>query len=284
MSALVLLLACIPIEGPKILGSDIAATGLLPQLPANAVLGFSPAPGVRRVFNLQSLRRIAARHGLAPPAQGEVCFERDTASLERASLEKAMRLALIEPGVEISIDDFSRYPAPRGEIVFRKQDLRAPDPRSGGAVLWRGYVAYDDTKRFAVWAKVRVTVPVNRIVAASDISAGDIVQDSHLRVETFRASPPARPTLATGDVIGKRVLRPIPAGAQLEERFLAVEPVVRKGQAVQVRVQRGAASLGLTATAQTDAQIGQPVTLRNQMTGKTFRGRVQARDLVVIEE
>jgi flagella basal body P-ring formation protein FlgA len=284
MSAFILLLACIPIDGPRILGADVAPTGLLPQIPADAVLGFSPSPGVRRIFNLQSLRRIAVRHGLAPPASGEICFERKTASLDPLRLEEAMRLALNAPDAEISIADFSRYPAPQGEIVFRRQDLRSLDPHSRSPVIWRGCVIYDDSKRFAVWARVLVTVPVTRTVAASDISVGDVVQPMHLRTEVSRGFPSAQPAMTLEDVVGKRAKRLIRGGAPLEPRFLEVEPAIRRGQTVQVRVQRGAASLALTATAQADAQLGQPVPLRNHLTGKTFRGRVQSRDLVVIEE
>jgi flagella basal body P-ring formation protein FlgA len=199
-------------------------------------------------------------------------------------LENAMRLALNEPDVELSIVDFSRFPAPQGEIVFRREDLRSPGPQSRSGVLWRGYVSYDASKRFPIWARVHLTVSVTRVIATADIPVGDVVQPAQVRAEATRAFPSARSTMNLEDVIGKRAMRSIRLGAELEPRFLAPEPVVRKGQTVQVRVQRGAATLALTATAQADAELGQPVPLRNELTGKTFRGRVQSREFVVIEE
>jgi flagella basal body P-ring formation protein FlgA len=284
MITLILLLACIPVDGPKILGADSAASGVLPGIPADAVLGFAPSPGVRRLFGLQALRRVAARYGLAAPQQREICFERRTAPLDPVRLERAMRSALNEPDAEISIADFSRYPAPPGEIVFRREDLRPSYGHSGSLVVWRGYVVYDASKRFTVWARVRVTAPVTRIVAHSPIAPGEILQAAQLRAQTSRGFPEAGAPVALADVIGKRARRSIPAGGTVELRFLEVAPEIRKGQTVLVRVRRGAASLALPATAQADAQIGQPVMLRNQQTGKTFRGRVEGRDRVVIEQ
>ena len=283
MTAMLALLACIPVDGPRILGADVASTGLLPQLAPGAVLGHAPAPGVRRVFPLQSLRRIAVRHGLATPVRGEICVERRVAPLEPVRLEKAMRRALDEPDAEIDITEYSRFAAPTGDIVFRRQDLRAPRAGSADPVLWRGYIAYDTSRRFSVWARVRVTVPVTRIVARSDIPAGALIERSHLESRTSRAFPSAHAEAAIEALLGKRARRLIPAGAGIAPRLLQAEPVVRKGQEVQVRVARGAAALSLVATAQADAQLGQPVALRNRQSGKVFRGRVEAPGLVAIE-
>jgi flagella basal body P-ring formation protein FlgA len=284
MIGLILLLACIPVEGPKILGADAANGGLLSGIPSDAVLGFAPAPGIRRVFDLQALRRIAARYGLAAPEQQEVCFERRTAPLDAARLERAMRRAVDVPDAEIKISEFSRYPAPPGEIVFRRENLRPAHNLPDRAVLWRGYIPYDGSKRFPVWVRVRVTVPVIRIVAARAIAAGDILQAEHLRIQTSRAFPETRAPVGLEDVIGKRTRRSIPEGHLIELPFLEAEPQVRKGETVQVQVRRGAASLTLAAIAQADAEAGHPVLLRNPQTGKQFRGRVEGRNLVVIEQ
>jgi flagella basal body P-ring formation protein FlgA len=285
MMFLILLAACLPVDGAEIRGRDLVGSGALTGVPDNAFVAYSPAPSVPRIFTLEDLRRIAGRYELPEPQPREVCFERRTAPLDARALETAMRAALKRPDASLTLVDISRYPSPAGEIVFRKQDLHAPASHQANApVLWRGYVQYEPAKRFPIWARVRVTVPVTHSVAASDIAIGTILEPSHLRSETRQEFPGVN-RMADGSVlVGTRARRAIPAGKVLDPQWFEAEPDVRKGETVEVRVTGGSARLVLSATAQGNGRSGQWVALRNPQSGKLFRGLVQSRGVVVVEK
>ena len=125
-------------------------------------IALAPAPGVQRVFRLAELRRLAARWHVEVRPNSEVCVERPVKPLDPARLLDAMQRQL--PQARIEILDYSRTAAPEGELEFPLSGLRMTP--AGG--LWNGAVRYAGTRRFAVWAKVDVTVAEPRVVAAED--------------------------------------------------------------------------------------------------------------------
>ena len=53
-------------------------------------------------------------------------------------------------------------------------------------VLWRGYVRYGTAGDFPVWAKVRITATITRVVAAANIPSGKPIQANQVRLESCR--------------------------------------------------------------------------------------------------
>jgi hypothetical protein len=91
---------------------------------------------VQRVFRLPELRRLAERWNLSPTPDREICVTRPVAALTADRLLAAMQKEL--PTAHIELLDFSRLPAPEGELLFPASGLRqAP---AGG--YWSGYVTY----------------------------------------------------------------------------------------------------------------------------------------------
>src|SRR5450432_4772495 len=85
--------ACHAVASMRILGRDLAAAdsnfaGLAPDLS----LGYSPAPGLRRVLGNTELLRIARAHGLATTnTVNELCFEWPMSNLEPEQMISVMR-------------------------------------------------------------------------------------------------------------------------------------------------------------------------------------------------
>ena len=65
------------IANDRILGEDLAKAlpAFLNKMPGDAVIGYSPAPGTRRVFKSVELQRIGAPYGVAVAPDAEACFE-----------------------------------------------------------------------------------------------------------------------------------------------------------------------------------------------------------------
>jgi flagella basal body P-ring formation protein FlgA len=263
-------------------GEHIEARDLTPVEPAfsgiapGTVLGYSPVPGARRIFRAAELARLSQQYGFALDAPHDVCVERDMQSLTREALEAAMRVALEGPQATIEILEWSRYPVPRGPIEFARSGLRAP-PRGAEthAVLWRGFVRYAAGRRFAMWARVRISVSVDRVVAVKTLTAGKIIQAADVTVETVDGFPGAIPAAhALDEVAGQIPRRAIPAGSPVFPAILDAPAEVARGDQVVVEVLSGRAKLKLEARAESQGRRGDLIPVRNPATGKTFRARV----------
>src|ERR1700681_3286414 len=146
--------ACALIEGERITAHDLAqAVPAFAVIPGDTRLGYAPAPGARRVFHANDLRRLAIRYNIPQPSDAELCFERAMEPLSRERIIQAMQDVLGSAKARVEIVEISRYPVPPGEIQFIRSALPAS---TGGAVLWRGSVMYNGERRFAIWARVKI--------------------------------------------------------------------------------------------------------------------------------
>jgi flagella basal body P-ring formation protein FlgA len=265
-------------ESDRILARDLAS--VLPALAAGAPdtpVAFAPAPGVRRVLRGPELRRLALRWNASPPPEGEICFERRVAPLDAERIRAAMRREL--PGASINVLDFSRAPVPEGELRFPLAGFR--NSASGG--YWAGFVRYAGNRRFAVWARVKARVAVTRVVAVSDLKAGQPVEASGLRLETHEDSPSdAGFATSLDEAAGKLSRRPIRAGAALLKSWLERPPDVARGDTVRVEVSSGGARLEAEARAEASGSAGQTIPLRNPVSNRRFFGRVEGKGKVSV--
>src|SRR5258708_40294025 len=170
----------------RILAGDLAeAFPEWAKVPPETPLALAPAPGVQRVFRLPELRRLAQLWNVVPSPEQELCVTRPVQVSTSARLLAAMQKEL--PAAHIEILDFSRQPAPDGELVFPSAGLRqGPD---GG--YWNGYVKYAGNRHFTLWARVRVVIARPRVVAAADLKPGIVLDAVQLRTETREEIPAA---------------------------------------------------------------------------------------------
>jgi flagella basal body P-ring formation protein FlgA len=269
------------------LGGDsdrVLARDLAPLYPAlaeaggDSPLGPAPFPGARRIFRLVELRRIAARFGVEAAPQGDICVERKTAPPDPERMLVAMRRAL--PGAQIKIVEFSREPAPEGDIEFPASGLRKTS--AGG--FWRGYVRYAGGRRFSTWARVEVSVPTPHVVASEELKPGSVIDAAVLRVETSGSFPePGRHALSIEEVAGKQARRPIAPGVAIRREWVSSPPEVARGDAVSVEVRAGAARLQFEARADASGAVGDTIPVRNSDSGQRFMARVQGKGKVSVD-
>jgi len=253
-----------------------AFPGLPTALP-DAAVAFAPAPGVQRVFRVPELRRLAARWNLAADPAGELCFERPAAPLDPARLREAMLQSL--PLARIEILDYSRVPAPDGRLEFPPGGLR--QTTAGG--LWNGSVRYGADRRFPVWARVKVTLAAPRVVAARDLTSGRRIDAAELRLETGDGFPSDNAFARSVEEIAGRVLRrPVRAGDALRTTWLDPPKEVAPGDTVRVEVRCGGALLEMEAQAEAAGSIGQTISVRNTVSKKCFRARVEGKGRVSV--
>lgn len=295
VSLLILVLALRPAlaECMAIAGEDIHARDLSRAVPAfsaanpEAIVGRTPAVGVRRVFTARDLIAAARRAGIDPPElpAGGVCFARAVHGLTEQDLRAAMATSFSGVAVQISIDDFSRYPVPDGHLVFPLSGLGAPPPAHVETpVLWRGEVVLAGGRSMEIWARVRIVAMGSACVAVADIPAGSLITQNQVRT-TQRTRFPLRSGPVLGDirdVVGRVAKRSIAAGQEILPQMLDEVREIHAGERVHVLADCGNARVSLEAVALGDGRKGETIVVRNPVTRSAFRAIVQDRGQVVV--
>jgi len=277
--------ACHPIEDVRILGKDLAAAdaafaGLAPGL----FVGQAPAPGVQRVMRAVELTRIARAHGLDAGSSAPLCFEWPLATLEPGQIMAAMRRSPGLASSKIELIEVDRRPAPRGEIVFPVAGLvqsSAVDTVNG--VVWRGHVQYALNRKFPIWAKVKISVVTKRIIATRLLRAGDAIGVDDIRMENYEGFS-FHSTAATRmeEVVGQTPRRAYHSGDVILRTLLDPVKDVKKGDTVEVKVEDGNVTFRCEARAEAAGRRGEIIPVRNLVSGKTFRAKIEAPGKVTV--
>lgn len=283
---LFLLFACHGVEGDSITGRDLAAADAqFAGLPDDARIGYAPIPGAQRTISSTDLKQVATRFGISGEFHN-LCFEYPTRRIETAEMLGAMRESLTVEHAQIAIEDFSLYPAPKGSIAFPLSGLSRPSPlRPEEATIWRGYVEYATKRKFAIWAKVRVSVEETRVVAAEDLPAARAVLGSQLRVEHLKGFPAFQAVASSVDQVEGRTLRRAvrkDSVVLLDALESAAIREVNRGEVVEVAVDAGLAHLRFEGRAETGGAVGEVVSVRNAKSGKVFVARVVGKGKVEV--
>jgi flagella basal body P-ring formation protein FlgA len=271
--------ACSPVEKESITAGDLAAVDpMFFSLPATMPVGYAPAPGRRRIFSVPELTSLAERHGLTVAPTREICLLWPSGPVDPAAVRAAMQSAFPEAAVEVL--ETSRFDAPNGPVVFTRAGLqRAPSP----VMLWRGYVPFGNSRKFEIWARVKVTVKGTRAVATEMLRPGVVIREHQVRIQEFEGPPDYRQFAASmTDVVGHVPTTTIVPGAAIDASALAAAPEVSVGELVNVMVMNGASRVSVDALASSAARRGDMVQLRNPGTGKTFRAKVSGPGQAVI--
>ena len=277
--------ACEAIQADQIVGEDLSrAMPAFSRIPGDAVIENSPAPGTRRVFAPAELLRIGKRYGIDAPANTSICFEWKMRTLAEEDVRDAIRASLPSSPVRIEVLSISKTQAPEGKLVFPLSGLSAStnvDPAT--PVTWRGEVVIHSARRFTVWARVRLSASMPRLVAKTLLLPGQPVTADQIQVETMDGFPLRNDLVRNiDDAVGRTPLRAIRPGAPILRADLREPFQVQRGESVQVTAIAGAARLRTEAVAENSGRAGDTISLRNPRSGKSFRARIEGRDQAVV--
>jgi len=276
---------CIQVDGDRIQAGDLVRVApAFGKIDPETVLGYAPAPGLTRVLTAGQLRRMLQQHGLAGEITARICFERATEELSEERLLAALREALDEPDAELELDDYSRQQVPEGTLVFRREGLRIPSNASPETpLLWRGKLEYGERRSLPVWAKVRVRIRREEVVAVRDLVPGQPIGTDDVEIRMIAALPRGEPAIQqVGDVVGSTPRRRIPAGKSLRASLLIWPNDVNRGEVVQVEVTTGATRLQFEAKAASGGHRGDRIQVVNPTSGKRFSAVVEGKGKVAV--
>jgi flagella basal body P-ring formation protein FlgA len=276
---------CVPVTGARILGEDLArAVPALKTLPPDLPIAPSPLPGAVRLFPVAELETLASRFSIRGAPLEDVCFRIATEPLNRARVIESMTDALQIPGLRIEVLDATNEATPAGRIEFRRETLGIPTgPNRSLPIIWRGDVIYAGDRRFSIWAKVRITAPVTRLIAVENLRAGVPIKSGQIREETAEAFPLSSGRLASrSQVEGFMPLKAIASGSEVRSDDVGQPYEVNRGDLVHVEVRAGAARLALTGRAESQGRVGDLVPVRNLDSSRVFPALVEGKDSVVV--
>ncbi|HLX46136.1 MAG TPA: flagellar basal body P-ring formation chaperone FlgA [Bryobacteraceae bacterium] len=279
---------CQAIDREYILARDVAAmVPAFAQLSVDFSLGYVPLSGEPRILKGTDLQNIAKNRGVEmATAPADVCFKRRTFVPSSDQLRDAMMAGIGIPDAKIEITSASQHRAPSGDVVFPRAGLQFTENQLDKYikdVLWRGYVRYGEDRRFDIWAKVRITATMTRVVAAANIPAGKPIQAGQLRLETGEDSPLDETVVRSlEEATGFVAKTPLHKASVIRKNQIERAPDVARGDVVTVHVFEGAAHLSMEGRAQQDGVKGASILVRNPSSGKDFRAQVTGKDQVTI--
>ena len=266
---------CLPVSSDVIRAADLAkAAPAFAAAPADTRIGYAPAPGATRTFKMTDLEREARRLDIELGEAREVCFQWPLSVPTEERFRAAMEQALNLPEARIEIVETSHYPAPPGPLTFSRSSLQPP---SGDTtpVTWRGYIEYGENRRFQVWARVRITASLNRVVTTEPVRAGEPIAPAQVRVERFEGFPLGDPSANDLDqVVGQILLRPLTTGAVIPAHLVERPLDVERADVVKVRVRNGAAVILAEGEAESGGRRGDTISIRNPTSGATFHAKI----------
>jgi len=280
--------ACVAIPSGKILARDLFdAVPLFQALDPGVILGLAPFPGAERVLSAHDILLTARRYGLAPsPGQpvGGVCVVRSMRHFSIEEVKAALLSALDMGDVRLDVLEFSNPLLPPGRLQFQRAALsRPPGNNSQLPVIWRGRLIYDDQHSLAVWAKARISVDREIVVAAETIPKGTVIRDEQVATRHIQQFPLPDPHPGLlPPTVGRVARQTISAGQPIMPEALDDFKDVLRGATVHVQAIEGGASIRFDAVAQASGQKGETIIVHNPSSGRNFRALIEGREQVSV--
>lgn len=136
---------------------------------------------------------------------------------------------------------------------------------------WRLFVPVVASNRQAVLVLARA------VAAGQPLVAADLASDERQTAGAAQAL-----LVDPAQAIGRVARRHLQAGSVLSHADLQAQPLVHRGQTVDLLTRRGNVEVRVSARALRDGALGQQVAVRNLSTGKNVQGTVQADGSVMV--
>jgi flagella basal body P-ring formation protein FlgA len=277
---------CVAVDHDQITAHDLVPVyPVFARLAPEAPIAPAPMPGARRVVRSFELAALARKNSLQIDQPQDLCFEWAMEPIDRGRILEALQKALPYPDAQIDILETSLYEIPRGRIEFRYEDLGVPaTPEKRSAAIWRGNVVYGDNHRYAIWARVMMSVRLPRMIAKETIQRGQPIMPEMVKVEMNDVFPaPGDIARNLGEIAGQVPLRTIPAGKEVHLGQVVPPPDVARGDPVDVEVRSGGMRLAFRARSESDGRHGEVISLRNPTSNRIFQARVEGKDKASID-
>ncbi len=145
------------------------------------------------------------------------------------------------------------------------------------------FVKCTDEKPWSLYIPAIVTGYANILVSSQGVFKGTILKSKHLKIQKTDLSKAYYGYYsAPEEIIGMQVSRTIPAGVIINQSFIELPDIIKKGQDIFILASTKGINVQLKGTALMDGKIGQIIKVKNSSSGKTIQGKVVSASKVMV--
>lgn len=197
-------------------------------------------------------------------------------SVERAAVVAAQEQVTAPDSFVVTSSRFGGSD-PIGTADVQLETVEVQGPNASGYVRVTFGLIVDGVPRGQARATVRGRVQGPALLALTTLIGDEVIQTGDLEVkQTDLTRVSAEPLRDPRQAAGRVPVRTIGRGRVLTAALVKPEPLVRRGQTVDLKIETDRMMLRARATALRDGAIGEVVPAENSVTGARLRGRVQA--------
>ena len=217
---------------------------------------------------------------VSPPTPRELSPERITGAIQKylegewSERIQSVSVAVLEPSDVV--------PIPAGAAELRVLPSASDDGL--GRRVFHLAVTLDRKawKTIQVIADVSATVDV--LVPTRFVKHDEVIEAGDLKTVKVRVLQLNHPFITNRDeVVGKSAARPLQPETPLRAGFVKPALVIKKGDRVMIEVRRGGLSIQTYGITKSNGQVGQTIMVANADSGREFRAKVVASNLVQVE-
>jgi flagella basal body P-ring formation protein FlgA len=263
---------------------------------AAAVLGQAPRPGQVRVFTQGQVAVRLRQAGLHPEQVGltgseSVTVRRPGRTLGQEEAEGLYRgevarlLGVAEDRVTISLVNWVEPVVPEGELRLRILGEVAQVARAAATGTLTGpvAVAVNGEPQATLRPRAVVAVKVPAVVAREGLARGSVIRPGQVEVTEIDLSRlPEGALRQLAEAEGRQATRLVPVGVPLSGRDVMAPVVVRRGERVLLKLERGGLTLTAQGVALEDGGVGETVKVQNVQSNRTIEGVVQGTGEVAV--
>lgn len=146
------------------------------------------------------------------------------------------------------------------------------------------FISCASKKPWSLYIPATVTGYANILVSVQGIFRGTILEQKHLKVQKVDLSKAYYGYFTNPEeLIGMQVSRTIPAGIIINQSFIELPDIIKKGQDIFIRASAKGINVQLKGKALMNGKLGQIIKIKNSSSGKIIQGKVISASKVVVD-
>lgn len=145
------------------------------------------------------------------------------------------------------------------------------------------FISCTSQNPWSLYIPATVTGYANILVSNQGIFRGTILEHKHLKLQKTDLSKAHYGYFTdTKELIGMQVSRTIPANVIINQSFIELPDIIKKGQDIFIQASTKGINVQLKGKALMNGKLGQIIRIKNSSSGKIFQGKVISPSKVVV--
>ncbi len=180
------------------------------------------------------------------------------------------------------LDPSDAVPIPAGAVELRV--LPSASDEGLGRRVFHLVVTLDRKPWKTIQVTADISATVEAVASTRFVKHDELIEAGDLKTVKVRVLQLNHSLVTNRDeVVGKSAARPLQPDTPLRAGFVKPALVIKKGDRVMIEVRRGGLSIQTYGITKSNGQVGQTIMVANADSGREFRAKVVAPNLVHVE-